>query len=94
MNHSFYIIYSNTKDKFYIGETEDITLRLHKHNNHSYKRSFTKIAKDWHVVLDYKCATKKDALFLETFVKRMKSRKFIHKIIENNEILKDILTTP
>ena len=89
--HSLYIIYSKSKDKFYVGETEDISLRLEKHNNHSYKGSFTKIASDWEIVLDYKCLTKVDALFMEAFIKRMKSKKFIYKIIENHNVIKDIL---
>ena len=89
--HNLYIIYSKSGDKFYIGETNDTSVRLVKHNNHNYKGSFTKIASDWEIVLDYECLTKNDALFLETFIKRMKSKKIILKIIENNEILKDVL---
>ena len=89
--HSFYIIYSASKDKFYIGETDDLFSRLKKHNNHIYKGAFTKIASDWTIVLDYKCENKEDALFIEAFVKRMKSKVFIYKIIENHDIIRDIL---
>ena len=89
--HSFYVIYSKSKDHYYAGETNDISGRLSKHNSHVYRGSYTKIASDWKLVLDYKCASKQDALFLEGFVKRMKSRKFIINIIQDPEILKDIL---
>ncbi|MBA6153483.1 GIY-YIG nuclease family protein [Gelidibacter maritimus] len=91
MSHNLYIIYSKSQDKYYVGETININLRIAKNNNHSYKGSFTKIATDWKIVLDYECSTKDEALFLERFIKRMKSRKFIDKIIENNQILNDIL---
>ena len=89
--HYFYIIFSKSKDKFYIGETVNISQRIIKHSNHSYKGSFTKIASDWKIAIEYKCKNKDDALFLEAFVKRMKNRKFILKIINNQNILKDIL---
>ena len=89
--HYLYIIYSKTTDRFYTGETHDIDERLHKHNNHDYDNSFTKIANDWKLVLQFNCNDRKSALFLEQFIKKMKSRKFIEKIIINPLILQQIL---
>ncbi len=89
--HFFYIIYSQDTDKFYIGETHDIISRLEKHNSHSYQKSFTKISEDWKIVLEFQCLDRENALYLEKFVKRMKSRKFIEKIIADNRILTEIL---
>ena len=90
--HSLYIIYSETIDNFYVGESEDAIVRLDLHNKHYFKRGFTKAASDWELVLTHQCDSKNDAVFLEQFIKRMKSRKFILKIIENPSILDDILT--
>jgi putative endonuclease len=89
--HFLYIIYSPSKNTYYIGETHNIDERLIKHREHSYYGSFTKIANDWVTVLNYACSSKNDALFLEAFIKRMKSKKFIIKVIENPTILTDIL---
>ena len=89
--HYLYIIYSKTTNKFYTGETHDIEERLQKHNNHDYDNSFTKIATDWKLVLQFNCNDRKSALFLEQFIKKMKSRKFIEKIIIEPEILQQIL---
>ncbi len=89
--HYLYIIYSKTADKFYIGETQNLEERLQKHNEHLYNNSFTKIASDWKLVLQFNCINRDNALFLEQFIKRMKSRKFIEKIIAQPNILTDIL---
>ncbi|WJS96123.1 GIY-YIG nuclease family protein [Flavobacterium johnsoniae] len=90
--HYLYILYSNSSQKFYIGETKNIDERVFKHQNHFYSNSFTKIADDWEVVLTFSCSTKDDALYLESFIKRMKSKIFNNKIIANPSILEDILS--
>ena len=92
MNHCLYIIYSEAIDKYYVGETYDLEKRIEMHNTHSYKRAFTKAADDWYLKLAFNCKNREDALFLERFIKRMKSKKFIQKVILNPDILKDILT--
>jgi putative endonuclease len=90
--HYLYILHSKITDKFYIGETHDFTEHLEKHNNHSYDNSYTKIASDWNLVLKFDCVNRSEALFLEKFIKKMKSKKFIEKIILNPDILADILS--
>ncbi|WP_165828906.1 GIY-YIG nuclease family protein [Flavobacterium sp. HTF] len=90
--HYLYILYSNSSQKFYIGETKDIEERILKHQNHFYSNSFTKIADDWEIVLTFACNNKDEAVYLEKFIKRMKSRTFNNKIIENPSILQDILS--
>ncbi|WP_179004822.1 GIY-YIG nuclease family protein [Winogradskyella forsetii] len=89
--HSLYIIYSKSLDKFYTGESASVELRLILHNNHHFKKAFTNAAIDWEIVLNYSCKTKNDAVYLERFVKRMKSKKFILKLVNDNDILTDIL---
>ncbi|WP_366185184.1 GIY-YIG nuclease family protein [Flavobacterium ovatum] len=65
--------------------------RIEKHNHHSYDNSYTKIASDWNLVLEFNCTNRHEALFLERFIKKMKSKKFIEKIILNPNILAAIL---
>ncbi len=91
MKHFLYIIYSKNIDKYYVGESPNVLNRLEQHNNHYFKTNFTKVATDWKLMLSYSCKCKEDALYLERFIKRMKSRKFINKVIENQLILDDIL---
>ena len=89
--HYFYIIYSENLDRYYIGESLDSEHRLNQHNTHYFKKNFTKAASDWILKLNYETSTKEEAFTLERFVKRMKSKKFIEKIILNPSILTDIL---
>jgi putative endonuclease len=90
--HHLYIIYSKSSNKFYVGETHNIDDRIIKHNRHTYSDSFTKIANDWELVMFFNCSNREEATFLEKFIKKMKSRVFIEKIIDNPSILKDILS--
>ncbi len=90
--HYLYILYSKSSQKFYIGETNDINERMLKHNNHSYSNSFTKIANDWEIVLSFICNDRDEALYLERFIKKMKSKTFNNKIIADSSILRDILS--
>ncbi|MCA6422201.1 MAG: GIY-YIG nuclease family protein [Flavobacterium sp.] len=90
--HFIYILFSKTTNKFYVGETDNIEIRLSKHNQHSYEGSFTKIAADWKVVLLFPCVSREQAIRLEKFIKNMKSKVFIQKLIINPEILKDIIS--
>ena len=89
--HYLYIIYSQNIDRYYVGETSNVADRLILHNSHHYSKSFTKSASDWKIKLEFECLLKSDALYLERFVKRMKSKKFNKKVINNPLILKDIL---
>jgi len=56
-----------------------------------FNKSFTKAASDWRIQLTYSCISIEDAKYLERFLKRLKSRKFIMKVIENPSILDDII---
>ncbi|CAN0382056.1 unnamed protein product, partial [Ectocarpus sp. 4 AP-2014] len=85
------IIYSESINKYYVGESPDVLLRLNQHNNHHFKMNFTKAANDWIVKLNFECDSRDNAVYLEKFIKRMKSRKFIEKVIRNPGILQDIL---
>ncbi|SEA72502.1 GIY-YIG nuclease family protein [Psychroflexus halocasei] len=89
--HFLYIIYSQNIDKFYIGETTDVNHRIELHNRHAFKNAYSKAADDWILKLKFQCENRKNAVFLEKFIKRMKSRKFINKVIEKPEILHDVL---
>tara|TARA_R110002050_G_scaffold25026_4_gene66849 strand:- start:503 stop:787 length:285 start_codon:yes stop_codon:yes gene_type:complete len=92
MIHYLYILHSQSIDKYYVGESADVNLRLDLHNSHHFKKGFTNAASDWAIKLTFECSLKNDALYLEKFIKRMKSKKFTMKIIDDPNILNDILS--
>ncbi len=89
--HYLYIIYSSSIDKYYIEETPNIEIRTQQHNSHYFTKGYTKAATDWKIILAKECNSKQDAIILEKFIKKMKSKKFIQKVITKQEILNEIL---
>ncbi len=84
-NYSCYIIYSKNLNKFYIGITsEGILKRLEKHNNHNYGSHFTSKADDWEIAIDIPCDSASMARRMEIYIKKMKSRIFIQKLIKDS----------
>ena len=74
-----YIIYSESIDRYYVGSTSNIELRLERHNA-GWGR-YTKRGIPW--VLKYKeeFETKSEAIKRENEIKRMKSRIYIEELI-------------
>ena len=96
MNHILYILHSPTKDKFYVGETEDFEKRLELHRSKQFIQSYTaKQADDWEVFLTVECQNRTHARKVEEFIKKMKSKKFIQSLkddeIKLNSIVQKIL---
>ncbi|WP_306353103.1 GIY-YIG nuclease family protein [Flavobacterium sp. '19STA2R22 D10 B1'] len=59
MEYYMYIIYSKTKNRYYIGSTANLVERLVKHNqNH---KGFTGINSDWELVYSGNYGTKEEA---------------------------------
>jgi len=75
----FYIIYSPTADKFYIGHTSDLEERLIKHNAHH--NGYTGKCNDWKVVYSEIYLSKVEAYARERQVKKWKNRERIKKLI-------------
>ncbi len=79
--HYLYIIYSKKLNKYYTGESPDPKYRLEQHNTHYFENNFTKAAEDWIIKLEFKTRTRDEAIFLERFIKKMKSKKLLLKSI-------------
>ncbi len=74
-----YIIYSPTKDRYYVGSCEDVAKRLIKHNtNHA---GFTGKTGDWQIKWAEVHPDKPSAMEREKQIKAWKSRKMIEKLI-------------
>lgn len=90
-SHFVYIIYSKQADHYYIGQSEDLNRRLIEHNSHLYQESFTKVASDWELVMSLRCASKRQAIKIETHIKKNKSRKYVEDCIRYPEICQKLL---
>lgn len=77
---TFYLLYSTSKDRYYIGHTGDnIEERLRKHN--SNHKGFTGNTGDWQIVYSELYSTKEQAYARERTAKKWKSRIKIEALI-------------
>ncbi len=74
-----YILYSKQIDKYYVGHTANIELRLQRHNEGSTR--FTSQTNDWIIVYTETYNTKGEAMKRENEIKRKKSRKYIEGLV-------------
>jgi putative endonuclease len=83
MKFYLYILYSQSKDRYYTGSCSDLAERLKRHN--AGATPSTKPGRPWIIVYSEVCETKTEALHREKNLKRMKSRKLIEELIRINE---------
>ena len=77
-----YILFSEKRNKYYIGHTGDkLVERLRKHN--SQHQGYTGKTGDWQVVYTEKFATKTEAYAREGEIKSWKNRKRIEELIDS-----------
>lgn len=74
-----YILYSPKIDKYYVGYTHDLELRVERHNSGWGKFSSSGIP--WKLVYSEEFNSKSDALKREREIKGRKSRSYIEKLI-------------
>lgn len=76
-----YILQSVNFGTYYIGSTKDVSERLRKHNTGKVKS--TKHKNPWEVVYQESFVTLSDARKRELYLKSLKSRKAVEKIIKH-----------
>jgi putative endonuclease len=78
-------LYSPGADKYYVGHTDDVDRRLQEHNELS-DLSYTSKHRPWELKATYLVGNDRGlALKIEKIIKRQKSRRYIERIlIENN----------
>lgn len=84
--HFVYIIYSQSKETYYIGETSDIQTRIQWHNLAQFKNSHTKISNDWTLFYSIECIDISQARRIERHIKNMKSKTYILNLKKYSEI--------
>lgn len=83
MKFYLYILYSSKLDRYYVGSTRDIKVRLERHlQSHG---GFTSKAKDWELRYSEAFTTRLEAVQRELAIKKWKSRKLIEKLIDQSK---------
>ena len=82
MSYFTYILQSQKDGRFYIGQTQDISIRFKKHNKglSKYTSKFT----PWNLIWFKELKYRKEAYAFEQHLKKMKSRQKIIKLITEN----------
>jgi len=83
MDFIVYILFSENKNRFYIGFTSNLEERIIRHNQKS--KGFTGNVKDWKVVYTESYETKEIAHKRELQIKSWKSRIKIQKLIQSKD---------
>jgi len=80
--YSVYVIYNKKHKKIYIGQCQDMKDRLDKHNNKTYRKSYTaRFDGYWMLIYEEKVNTRKEALVRERQLKSYRGREFVKKFI-------------
>ena len=81
-----YILYSEKYDKYYVGQTKDLERRVVEHNA-SEKNTYTSKYRPWNLAKSFQIG---ESLGLsrkvENYIKGQKSRKFIERLLELEDI--------
>jgi putative endonuclease len=83
MKYYFYILYSISVDKYYIGHTANLTERLVKHN--ADHKGFTGKYNDWTLVYSEIFDSKSEAYARERQIKKWKNSTRIETLIANSK---------
>ncbi len=90
MAHWVYILQSEKIDRFYIGYTANLDLRLGFHEN-ADQRKFTYNADDWTIFLKIECQSKMQGVAIEKHIKSMKSKTYIVNLQKYPEMVSKLL---
>ncbi|MBN7816792.1 GIY-YIG nuclease family protein [Algoriphagus sp. YJ13C] len=91
MGFFVYIIYSASRDSYYIGQTQDLEERLNQHNTGYFKNSHTHGTIDWKLVHSIPCSSRKQAVNIEMHIKRARKRKYLEDLQKYPEITQKLI---
>ena len=77
-----YILYSESKNRFYVGHTADMEDRIKRHN--AGRSKSTKYGIPWKLVYIKEFSTKSEAYQHEMYIKKQKSNEYIKKLINDS----------
>ena len=79
MSFHTYIIYSASRDRYYVGHCADLEDRVEDHNNS--RSPYTKTGKPWSLKWEKEFPTRSEAIAEERRIKAKKSRRYIEWLI-------------
>ena len=79
MPYYIYILYSKSKNRYYVGHSDNLLRRIPEHNAARCKA--TKFGVPWILVFSKSFNSRAEAMKEEYGIKKMKSRKFIERFI-------------
>ena len=86
MQYHIYILFSENANKYYVGYSPNPQKRLNEHNSYLDKKKFTSKYQPWILVCSFPVSQDKgEALKIERFIKKQKSKKFTLNIIANHK---------
>ena len=85
-----YILQSEKINRFYIGYTSNLDLRMQFHEN-AESRKYTYNADDWTLFFSIACESKTQALAIEKHIKAMKSKVYIENLKKYPEMAEKLL---
>ena len=81
-----YIIKSASRDKFYVGYTNNPWRRLEEHNT-GFRNTFTSKYRPWEMAALFECSEEEEkAVRAERFIKKQKSRRLIERMISGQNL--------
>jgi putative endonuclease len=79
-----YILYSENSNLYYVGYSDNPSRRLEEHNSTPYN-TFTSKHRPWVLKASFECSNREvDAVRLERFIKKQKSRKLLEQLCDNS----------
>lgn len=81
MKYSVYILHSKSRDRYYIGYSNDPISRVKEHNLGA--TTSTRTGRPWILVYQEDYNDKSAAIRRESEIKRMKSKKYIYDLINS-----------
>jgi putative endonuclease len=82
-----YFLYSRSSDLYYVGYTSDYEKRVHDHNHQDHFNTFTSKHRPWELAAVFECGyVEAEAIKIERFIKKQKSRVLIEKIINGHPL--------
>ncbi|MCW4470438.1 GIY-YIG nuclease family protein [Flavobacterium sp. MFBS3-15] len=82
--YTVYILYSKSKSKFYVVQTNDIEDRLHRHNSGQNKSTKSGIL--WVLIHTIEFRSRPEAVVLETKIKKRGIRRYLEDVNFNFEV--------
>ncbi|QQS69821.1 GIY-YIG nuclease family protein [Candidatus Saccharibacteria bacterium] len=76
-----YVLYNAVANKIYIGQTNNLKVRLASHNNKRGNHFTAKFEGDWELIYSESVATRSEALQRERQLKSSRGRAFVKKYI-------------